>query len=561
MDGNRSTLRIGRYLRYGLLLVPLVFLALFYFYPLLTIVGVSLFPDGQPDFSSFGEIVTSGYYRDTLWFTVGQAALSTVLTLLLALPAAYVFTRYTFPGRSLLLSLSTLAFVLPTVVVAVAFRALVGSRGLLNETLMALFGLESPPLQLERTLTLILIAHVFYNYAVALRIISGFWMNQSLRIEEAARVLGAHGWRVWWYVRLPLLRPAILAAAVLIFIFTFTSFGVILILGGVRFATLEVEIYRQTANLGNLPIAAALSLVQIGIMLAMFIVYSRLQRRSAVDLQRGRQSARAPRNAREWAVVLVNVGVMVVLLFLPLATLVIRSFNVEGQFTTLYYQGLNANPRGSVLFTPPVEAIQNSVAFALVTTVLSVLLGLIAAYLLTQRQLRIARWLDPLFMLPLATSAVTLGFGFIIALDEPPLNLRTSPLLIPIAHTLVAMPFVVRSVLPALNNISPAVHESAAVLGASPWRVWRYIDIPLISRSLFVGATFAFTISMGEFGASLFVARPDTPTMPVVIYRLLGQPGAVNYGQALAMSTLLMLVCAVSFMLIERVREAGVGEF
>ncbi len=561
MDRNGAALRLGRYLRYGLLLVPLVFLALFYFYPLLTIVGVSLFPDGQADFSSFVEIATSGYYRDTLWFTVGQAALSTLLTLLLALPAAYVFTRYIFPGRSLLLSLSTLAFVLPTVVVAVAFRALVGPRGLLNEGLMALFGLESPPLQLERTLALILIAHVFYNYAVALRIISGFWMNQSLRIEEAARVLGAHGWRVWWYVRLPLLRPAILAAAVLIFIFTFTSFGVILILGGVRFATLEVEIYRQTANLGNLPIAAALSLVQMGIMLAMFIVYSRLQRRTAVDLQRGGQSARAPRNAREWAVVLVNVGVMVVLLFLPLATLVIRSFNVEGQFTTLYYQGLSANPRGSVLFTPPVEAIQNSVVFALVTTLLSVLLGLVAAYLLAQRQLRIARWLDPLFMLPLATSAVTLGFGFIITLDKPPLNLRTSPLLIPIAHTLVAMPFVVRSVLPALNNISPAVHESAAMLGASPWQVWRHIDIPLISRSLVVGATFAFTISMGEFGASLFVARPDTPTMPVVIYRLLGQPGAVNYGQALAMSALLMLVCAVSFVLIERLREAGVGEF
>jgi thiamine transport system permease protein len=205
---------------------------------------------------------------------------------------------------------------------------------------------------------------------------------------------------------------------------------------------------------------------------------------------------------------------------------------------------------------PPLQAVGNSVIFALLTTLLAVILGLITAYLMIRQ-----RWLDAVFMLPLATSAVTLGLGFIIALDEPPLNLRASPVLIPIAHTLVALPFVVRSVLPALTSIAPSLRESARVLGASPRQVARWIDLPLISRGLVVGATFAFTISMGEFGASLFVARPDTPTMPVVIFRLLSQPGAVNLGQALAMSVLLMLVCGVSFIVIERVRSAGIGEF
>ncbi len=123
------------------------------------------------------------------------------------------------------------------------------------------------------------------------------------------------------------------------------------------------------------------------------------------------------------------------------------------------------------------------------------------------------------------------------------------------------MPFVVRSVLPAVRAISPNVRGAARVLGASPVQVWRLIDLPLISRGLIVGATFAFTVSMGEFGASLFIVRPDTPTMPVVIFRLLGQPGAANYGQALAMSTILMAVCAVSFVLIERARTLGIGEF
>jgi thiamine transport system permease protein len=561
MDSNRPPLRKWGLLRHGLLLVPLLFLLLFFFYPLASIFQVSLAPEGQLDLSGFTELVSSAYYRNTLWFTFWQAALSTVLTLALALPGAYVFARFQFPGKSLLLSLATLPFVLPTVVVATAFTALIGPNGLLNRLLMSFLALPEPPIQLDRTLTLVLIAHIFYNYAVTLRMISSYWANQNPHMEEAAQVLGAHGWRLWWNVRLPILRPAITAAAVLVFIFTFTSFGVVLILGGPRFATLEVEIYRQAVNLFNLPVAAALSLVQVGFMFAMMVIYTRLQKRITTDNVSAAKASRKPKNRREWLFIAVNLLFMTVLLFAPLLALVVRSFTGEDGFTTQYYQQLMTNSRNSVLFVPPVQAIGNSVLFALATTLLAVLLGLISAYLLSRSKGILTNLLDPLFMLPLATSAVTLGFGYIIALDEPSLNLRASPILIPLAHTLVAMPFVVRGVLPALHSIPPNVQEAAQVLGASPWRVWWLIDIPLISRGLIVGATFAFTVSMGEFGASLFVARPDTPTMPVVIFRLLGQPGAINYGQALAMSSLLMLVSALAFILIERLRTAGVGEF
>ncbi len=451
---------------------------------------------------------------------------------------------------------------LPTVVVAVAFSALIGERGVINSVLMGAFALERAPINLERTLAIILIVHVFYNYAVALRIISGYWANLSPRMEQAARVLGASRARAWLLITLPLLRPAILAAAALVFIFTFTSFGVVLILGGPRFATLEVEIYRQATSLFNLPMAAALSLVQIGLMFALMIAYTRLQRHTAVDLGASRALARRPRGWREWLFVLANLVPMALLLFAPLIALVLRSLTAgDGTLTTQYYALLDQNPRGSVLFAPPLVAVGNSLAFALITTLLALVLGVIASFVLARARGRWSRWLDPLVMLPLATSAVTLGFGFIIALDRPPLNLRASIVLIPIAHTLVALPFVVRSTLPALRAIQPNIRDAARVLGASPLNVLRLIDLPLIARGLVVGATFAFTISMGEFGASTFVARPDTPTMPLVIFRLLGQPGAVNYGQALAMSSILMLVCAVSFIVIERARKLGIGEF
>ena len=546
---------------YGLRIVPLFFLAIFFFYPLASIFEFSLISDSQLDLSGFLTIATSAYYRETLFFTIYQAVLSTVLTIGLAIPGAYVFTRFQFRGKSLLLSLATLPFVLPTVVVAAAFMALIGDRGIVNEILVSLFKLDSAPIQLQGTLAIILIVHVFYNYAIALRMITGYWANQSTHIEEAARVLGSSGWRLWWYVRLPILRPAILAASILVFIFTFTSFGVVLILGGINFATLEVQIYYQALNVFNLPLAAALSLVQIAAMLLMMLLYTWLQRRIATnELQSSEQIARVPKTIREKMILTINLLLMVVLIFAPLAALILKSFLHDGTFTLRYYDLLDENIRGSVLFVPPLNAVWNSLRIALVTTIFAVILGLLTAYLISGRS-RLSRILDPVFMLPLATSAVTLGFGITIALDEPPLDLRSSWWIVPIAHTLVAIPFVVRSVLPALRAIPQNLYEASAVLGASPLRRWWLIELPLISRGLIVGATFAFTISMGEFGASLFVVRPSAPTMPFVIFRLLGQPGASNFGQALAMSSLLMLVCAVSFVAIESARKAGIGEF
>ena len=555
---------VRKLLWYGLLLVPLIFLSIFFFYPLSSIFSYSLIDEGQLDISGFITLATRSLYIETLIRTTWQAILSTVFTIALALPSAYVFTRYRFRGKSLLLSLSTLPFVLPTVVVATAFMALIGPRGFLNEWLVSLFMLDEAPIQLRGTLEIIIIVHVFYNYAIALRMIASYWANQSAHIEEAAQVLGASGKDLWLRIRLPILQPAIFAAFILVFIFTFTSFGVVLILGDLQFMTLEVQIYYQAQNLFNLPLAAALSLVQIVTMLLMMTLYTRLQQRIATsNLQSSQNVAKAVKTWREKVYLFINLAIMIVLLFTPLLALIMRSFIRDGSFTVLYYQRLAQLDDGSVLAISPLDATINSLKVASITTIIAVGLGLITAYLIAGRNRPkwVSQILDPVFMLPLATSAVTLGFGFTIALDEPPLDLRASWWIIPIAHTLIAIPFVIRSVLPAIRAIPDNLYEASAILGASPFRTWWFVELPLISRGLIVGATFAFTVSMGEFGASLFVVRANSATMPLIIYRLLGQPGINNYGQALAMSSLLMLVCAVSFVAIERIRQAGIGEF
>ncbi len=550
--------------------LPLAFLLLFYFYPLASILGLSFAPEGRLDLTGLTRLFRTPYYLRILWFTLWQAAFSTLLTVTLALPGAYVFARYDFPGKSLIQALTTVPFVLPTIVVALAFTALLGPRGWLNLALMTLLRLERPPLDLQYTLGLILLAHVFYNYVLVLRIVGTYWSNLDPRLEEAARMLGASRWRAFREVTLPLLMPAIGAAAILVFLFCFTSFGVILVLGGPRFATLEVEIYRQTIQYLNLPLAATLSLVQILFTFALMAVYTRLQARIArwLDLRSRRMTQRRPRRVREWLIVTVNIGLMLTLLVTPLAALVARSFTA-GETPFQPYRLLFENPRGSAFYVPPMAAARNSLLFALATMGLAVALGLLAtAALDNRRETRLfektgflRRLLDPLFMLPLGTSAVTLGLGYIVALDEPPLNLRTSPLLVVLAHTLIALLFVVRSVLPALRSIHPHLREAAAILGAAPWRVWREIDLPIVARAVAVGAVFAFTISMGEFGATSLIARPERPTLPIAIYRFLGRPGAANYAQALAMATLLMVVCTLGFLTIERFRVEEVGEF
>ncbi len=554
---------MSRLLRHGastLFVLPVAFLGVFYLYPLLTLFDISLRPAGWLDLSAFARLFAGDYYVGTLAFTVYQALISTGATLLLALPCAYVFVRFRIPGKALLLSLATLPFVLPTVVVALAFSALIGGRGLLNDLLQTLFSLDYAPIQLERTLTIIIIAHVFYNFAIALRIITGYWASVGMAAEEAARCLGADERALWLDIRLPLIRPALLSAGVLVFIFTFTSFGVVLILGGIRFATLEVQIYYQAVNIFNLPLAAALSLVQILSMLAMMVVYTGTQKKLQLSMTSSKVIARAARTWRARLMVLACVSLIALFLFTPLLALVARSLWVSGEFSVAGYAALAQKSRGSLLFIAPLEAVLNSLRFALLATLASLALGLIASYMV-HRPGRLARLIDPLFMLPLATSAVTLGFGFIVALDEPPLNLRASWVIIPIAHTLVALPFVIRSVLPSLRAIPASLGEAAQTLGAKPLATFFTIDLPLLGRGIVVGATFAFTVSMGEFGASLFVAQREAVTIPVVIYRLFGDPGLSSYQQALAMSVALMLVCALGFLIIERLRVAGVGEF
>jgi len=565
LSANGKSGRLGRTL---LWLIPLAFLAAFFFLPLGKILATAARSalENELGLSSFKQALSP------LWFTTWQAALSTVLTLLLGLPSAYLYSHYRFRGKRLMRTLTTLPFILPTVVAVAGFTALLGPRGLLNLGLMKLFGLDQPPIMFMNTLWGILLVHVFYNTTIVLRVVGSAWSQLDPRWEQTARMLGASKRQALREVTLPLLRPSILAATLLVFLFDFTSFGVILMVGGPYFSTLEVAIYQQTMSLFNLPLAGILAVVQLLCTFVITWIYSKINgiRRVPLMPRLEGEILRQARSLKEKVALCGMNSLLALLLVAPMLALVLRSFlrlaadqgnrgSFTPGFTLQYYTQLFVNSNQSIFYVPPVSAALNSLLFALLTVVFSLVLGTLTVYAIFHNQ-RSQRWLDVLITLPLGASAVTLGLGFVITFNRAPLNVRHFPLLIPIAHALVATPFVVRSLQPALNSIPTSLRQAASVLGASPVNVWRKVDRPLLRRPMLVAAIFAFTISLGEFGATSFLARPETPTLPVAIYRYISMPGELNYGQALAMSTLLLVLCGLSIYLLEKLQPEGMNE-
>ena len=459
---------------------------------------------------------------------------------------------------------------LPTVVVAAGFNALLGQRGLLNVSLMQWFGYETAPIVVINTLGAILLAHVFYNTTIVLRLVGNTWERLDSRLEQAARVLGGSPWEVFKKVTLPLLMPSILAASMLVFLFDFTSFGVILLMGGPRFATLEVEIYIQSLQLLNLPMAAFLALVQLMCTLIFSIIYSRMVAKTAVVSRQSRNPFQKLNTWKSRIFAWVILAVFILLFIFPMIALPVRSvlqFDPDMgvrtsqaiRITLDYYKELFINTSGSIFYIPPILALQNSIKYALLTVFISLVLSFPVAYSLA-RPGKLDRILDPLIMLPLGASAVSLGLGYIISFNQPPLNLLASNWLIPLAHSTIALPFVIRSLQPVLASIPDDYKKAASVLGATPIMAWFKVTWPFASRAALAAGIFAFTISLGEFGATSLVARPDNPTIPLAIYRFISQPGARNYGQAMAMATILMAATTISILIFERIQLPGTEE-
>ncbi|WP_341926739.1 ABC transporter permease subunit [Nocardioides psychrotolerans] len=534
----------------GLALVPVVVLGVFFVLPVSGMVARGFWPDGAFAPGEVLDVLTRPRTGRVVWFTVWSAGVATLLAVAVGLPAAYVLHRLDFPLRRAVRAALLVPFVLPTVVVGVAFRQLLGEAGPLG-----FLGLDGTPVAIVAGL-------VFFNAAVVIRAVGASWESMDARPAEAAAALGASPRQVFLTVTLPGLRPAIVSAASVVFLFCATSFGVVLTLGGTRYSSVETEIYLLTTDLLDLPGAAALSIVQLVAVVVLLAIAGRL--RASADPSVVRVPARPRRPRRSDLGQLVATGLLLAFVAAPLLTLLVGSLQVGDAWSLDNYRALTTTGSQQALLVPVTEALATSLRTAVDATWMALSLGLLVALAVTRRsrsraERRVRGVLDGFFMLPLGVSAATLGFGFLITLDSPPLDLRDSPLLVPLAQALVALPLVVRTLVPVLDGIDDRQRQAAASLGAGPLRAVMTVDLPVLWKPLVAASGFAFAASLGEFGATAFLARDDHPTLPVVIFRLIGHPGAMNYGMALAASVVLAATTALVMAAVERLRVPSLG--
>lgn len=501
-----------------LIVLPLLWLALFFFLPV-----VSMFAR-EFTLASFTHVLSDSATHRILWFTTWQAAASTILTLALAWPVTWACSRYSFRGRRAVRGIVSTPFVLPTVVVAAAIRS-------------------SMPAAMSTGIVPILLAHVLFNIAVVVRIVGARWEQERSDLVDTARTLGLSPLRAFVRVTMPRLRGSLTAAASVVFVFCFTSFGVVRILGGSRRSTLEVEIFFRAVQLGDVPAAVALSLIQIVVVM---VVAALVAREPYDDMSAARVLATPARHfpARRRAVI-AACSLTVAAVSVPFVSMLAHSFRAgDGWSVKPWIRLFDGSFRAIGVDVP--SSIANSLVYAAVASAVAVPLAVCVASTIaySTRPDALTRFAGAAVFVPLATSAVVLGLGVIIAFDSSPIDWRAHWGMFPATFSVIALPLMVRTLVPPLRAIPLAWRDAAATLGASPIREWWSVDMRTLRRPIATATGLCAAVSLGEFGATSFLTRDGHSTLPVVIARLLARPGDLMQSSGYALSCVMVAVVA-----------------
>ncbi len=532
IDHGVTRRRTGSWLTLGLLAVAVAV-------PVAAVAWRAVHPDGTLGPDAVTRVLSSARTWRLLGVTVAQAAVSTAVTVLVGLPVAWVLGTFRFRGRRLVRALALVPFVLPSVVLATAVAAVLGPTG---------------PVDLRGTWWAVIIAHLSFNLAVVVLVVGGAVAARTRSLDDAGRLLGVGPLHALWRVTVPAVAPAIASAAAVVFLFCLTSFGVVVILGGGTVTTLEVEIWIRATRQYDLSGAAVLAMVQIVAVVAALGVHARVARHTGAAA--GVAARRRPTVTSERVAVGLASGVVALVAGVPLAAVAVRSLHIGPALTFANWTRLGSVTQGTGLSISPAQVAVTSLVTASIATVFAVAIAVPTAALVAHRPGGVA---ERISLLPIAVSAITIGFGLVLVAGRPPVDLRGSWWLIPAAQALVAVPLVVRVVAPALRAVPRAAVDTAAMLGASPRARWWRVELPAVRGAVGGGAALAFVASLGEFGATVFLARPERTTLPVAIEQLMSRPGPAGFGQAMALSCVLVVVCGAVLVAIDTVAERRGG--
>ena len=486
-----------------LLIAPVVFLGVFFVVPVAN-TFLRYFR-----FSEFSNVLSNESLRGVAWFSLWQAVISTLLTLVIALPATWALSRYTFRGAHLVRGLLTAPFVLPAVVVAAGVLAITDSRGVVP----------------------ILWAHVVFNVSVVLRIVGPRWSMVNNRLEHAAATLGARPSRTFTLVVWPQISDAVISAATLVFIYCFTSFGVIAILGGISRRTIESEIFTQAVRLGDTETATALAVLQAIIIGAVLFLTRRNSRSLSISLHLSAPQPLQTKSRHRTTPLLIS-AIAVIIVASPLVGTIYRSVFTNGDLSFSAWRIIFSGTLPSLSVSPQ-SVIATSLVFAIVAACICVPLALLVATTSAPRSV---------FSIPLAVSAATLGIGLIITFNTSPFAWRSERWFIPVIHAVIALPLVIRALEPAAQAIPHSLRNASATLGASPFATWVRVELPLLKPALLRATGLSMAVSLGEFGATSFLSRSGSTTLPIAIAQLLGKPGVATQQAGFALAALMVLV-------------------
>jgi thiamine transport system permease protein len=484
--------------------------------------------------SSITDVVRLPGIGAVWWFSAWQAALSTLAALLAGIGPALLLARYRFAGRRLLMALTTIPFMLPTVVSGAALRALL-------------------PDAWQPSWGAMIIGHAYVNVAVVVRLVGPAWADISTDLVGAARTLGAGPWQTRRLIVLPLLRPALTTSATLVFFFSFTSFGLASVLGGPRHPTVETEIARRAVQLGDVDGAAVLAVAQLVVLLVLGLAIG--QRSADVRLgavQPGQSVTDLPPSfgAR------LAVGAVGVLIAAPLAAMVVASLRIDGGLSLAGWRGAAGSRVGPAPAASTWTSLSRSLGYAAAAAAMATVIGASAAFagslLRRSGASAAASVLSVVTLVPLATSAVSVGLGLLITFDTRPFDWRGSWPMIPLGHAMIAAPLVARAVAVSLRANGGRAHLAAAALGASPLRAWWHGDVRATLPTVAASAGLAAAISLGDFGTSSVLSRSGAPTAPMAVAQLLSRPAAVSRAQGFALATMLAVVTALAVVAADR---------
>ncbi|MBI9100133.1 MAG: iron ABC transporter permease [Spirochaetaceae bacterium] len=547
-----------RKVRGELFLIPaFLFMLIIFYFPLGSILvkGVQN-ESGSFSLSGIREILSSSYYRRIIFFTFFQAFVSTSLSVLIGLPGAWIMSHYSFPGKKLIKAVITIPFILPSILVVLGFVLFFGKNGLLNNVLNTL---GFPDLKILYSFKAIIIAHIFYNFPIAIRIISSLWAKIPRSQMMAAQNLGAGKIRVFRTVTLQQILPAILTSSMIIFIYCFMSFAIILVLGGgPQLSTVEVEVYRLAKVSLDLNKGSSLALIQSTLTLLLMFVYSSMEKLKSFEEKlltaENQPGYRLGFNLKS-VIIIVYFFFILLLIAAPPLSVVLESFKEsrslsgDTQFSLYWYKQI-FYPDGRGTYSKiAFNSLKNSLFYALSTVALTIPVSTMIAWVISRKKLILPALTELFFLLPLGISSVILGLSYMRLGRILPVSVNGSALLVIMAHTAIAMPLVLKSVLSIFRKVQISLRDAALNLGASGFQAFRDIELPLIKSGLLTGATFAFAISIGEMNATLMLSRPGTTTLPIAIYQLIG---SYKFFGACALGSILMFICLIAFLAIDK---------